>query len=153
MTSAARLSIEEREGRVVLAFAGRLDAATIGPRWRRAARVARQARGRRLVFDLGGVSFCDVSGAAFLAETEAAHNEAAELASPSEQVAGLVQRARAARVAGSQPQAAPPPTAREVTVAAFRVLAGGVSFIGEAAVAVARLPRRRRLLRMADLLR
>ena len=84
---------------------------TIGPLWRRAARVARQARGRRLVFDLGSVSFCDVSGAAFLAETEAAHGEAAELADPPEQVAGLLQRARAARMTGVKPQADPPPTA------------------------------------------
>jgi phospholipid/cholesterol/gamma-HCH transport system permease protein len=153
LNSAARLSIEEREGRVVLAFAGRLDAVTIGPLWRRAARVARQARGRRLVFDLGGVSFCDVSGAAFLAETEAAHGEAAELADPPEQVAGLLRRARAARMTGVKPQADPPPTAGELAISALRLVAAAVGFVGEAAVALARLPRRRRMLRMADLLR
>ena len=75
----ARLSIEAREGRVVLMFAGRLDAAEIGPLWRPAIRAAQQARDRGLAFDLSGVSFCDVSGAAFLAEAEAAHGAAAEL--------------------------------------------------------------------------
>lgn len=153
MTAAARLSVEEREERVALVFSGRLDAATIGPLWRRSVRVAQQARGRRLVFDLGGVSFCDVSGAAFLAETEAAHGEAAELARAQAQVAGLLQRARAARARAPQPEAGPPPTLRQIAGAALLVLAGGIAFLGEAAVALARLPQRRRMLRLPDLLR
>jgi phospholipid/cholesterol/gamma-HCH transport system permease protein len=153
LTSAARLTIEESEGRVVLAFVGRLDAGTIGPLWRRAARAARQARGRTLIFDLGGVSFCDVSGAAFLAETEAAYGDATELAKAPEQVAGLLQRARAARLVRAQPQSGPPPTATQIAVEALRVLGASVAYLGEAAVAVARLPRRRRMLRLSDLLR
>jgi phospholipid/cholesterol/gamma-HCH transport system permease protein len=153
LTSAASLSIEEREGRVVLVFAGRLDAMAIGPLWRRAMRAAQRASGRRLVFDLGGVSFCDVSGAAFLAETEAAHGEAAELAGAQEQVAGLLQRARAALAGGAQPQAGPPRTLGQIAVAALRLLAASIAFLGEAAVALARLPQHQRMLRLPDLLR
>ena len=62
----------------MLAFAGRLDAAAIGPLWRRAMRSGEQARGRQLVFDLSRVTFCDVGGATFLAAIEAAHRRPAE---------------------------------------------------------------------------
>jgi phospholipid/cholesterol/gamma-HCH transport system permease protein len=153
LTQAAHLSIEDREGRVALVFTGRLDAAEIGNLWRPAVRAGQQARGRGLVLDLGGVSFCDVSGAAFLAETEAAHGGAAELVGAQERVAALLERARAARAGGAQPQAGPPPTAREIAVAALRLLAVSVAFLGEMTMAFVRLPRRRRMLRLPDLLR
>jgi phospholipid/cholesterol/gamma-HCH transport system permease protein len=153
LTPAARLTTGEREGRVVLTFTGRLDAAEIGPLWRPAMRAAQQARGRGLVFDLDGVSFCDVSGAAFLAETEAAHGEPAELAGAQERVVGLLQRARAARTGGAQPQAGPPPTLGQIAVTALRLVGVRIAFLGEAAMAFVRLPQRRRMLRLPDLLR
>jgi phospholipid/cholesterol/gamma-HCH transport system permease protein len=147
------LSVEHRHGRVVLVFAGRLDAMAIGPLWRRAVRAGQQARGRGLVFDLTAVSFCDVSGAAFLAETEAAYGEPAELAGANDQIAALLQRTRAARVGGARPLTGPPPTLTQIAVAALRLLAASIAFLGEAAVALSRLPRRRRMLRLPDLLR
>ncbi len=149
----ARLSIEAREGRVVLMFAGRLDAAEIGPLWRPAIRAAQQARDRGLAFDLSGVSFCDVSGAAFLAEAEAAHGAAAELLGAGERVGALLQRARAARAGGAAQAAGPPLTPRQIVAAALRLVAVSVAFLGEAVMAFIRLPRRRRMLRLPDLLR
>ena len=67
MTEPARLSVEQRDGRTVMAFAGRLDAASIGSLWRPAMRAAERARGKPLAFELGAVSFSDVAGASFLA--------------------------------------------------------------------------------------
>ena len=61
-----------------MAFAGRLDAASIGSLWRPAMRAAERARGQPLAFELGAVSFSDVAGASFLAAVEAAHGEAAQ---------------------------------------------------------------------------
>ena len=153
MTEAARLSIEFREGRVALVFAGRLDAAEIGPLWRPAIRAAQQARGRDLVFDLAGVAFCDVGGAAFLAEAEAAHGGPAELQGAEERVSALLRRARAARAGGVPQQASPHPTAMQIAAAALRLVGVSIAFLGEAVVAFARLPGRRRMLRLADLLR
>ena len=66
----------------------------------------------------------------------------------------LLLRARAAAVrrrAGGE--TAPRATARDVIALAFGLLAASIAFIGEAAVAVVRLPARRRMLRMPDLLR
>jgi len=153
LTATASLTSRERDGRAVLVFAGRLDAAGIAPMWRRAMRAAQQARGRGMIFDLGGVSFCDVSGAAFLAETEAAHGTPAELAGAQDRVVELLQRARAALAERSAPPAALPPTPAEFALSALRLVGFSISFLGEAAVAVARLPRRRRMLRVPDLLR
>ena len=58
--------IEQRDGGMVLAFAGRLDAASIGSLWRPAMRAARARARPALAFDLGAVSFSDVAGATFL---------------------------------------------------------------------------------------
>jgi phospholipid/cholesterol/gamma-HCH transport system permease protein len=153
LTATASLSSEERAGRVVFVFAGKLDAAGIAPLWRRALRAAQQARGRSLTFDLGGVSFCDVSGAAFLAETEAAHGGAAELTGAQQKVAELLQRARAALAEGTAPPAGPPPTPAEFALSALRLVGFSIAFLGEATMAFARLPQRRRMLRVPDLLR
>jgi phospholipid/cholesterol/gamma-HCH transport system permease protein len=153
LTQPARLTTEEREGRVALVFAGRLDSAEIGPLWRRAMRAARQARGRGLVFDLGDVSFCDVSGAAFLAETEATHGGTVELIGAQARVAELLQRARDALAGGGTPAVEPPLTLGQVGRAGLRLIAVSVSFLGGAALAFAQLPRHRRMLRVPDLLR
>ena len=153
MTQPTRLSTEEHEGRVVLVFAGRLDGAELGPLWRPAMRAAQQARGRGLVFDLGGVSFCDVSGAAFLAETEATHGGAAELVGAQERVAELLQRARDALAGGGTLPVEPPLTLSQIGRAGLRLIEVSVSFLGGAVLAFVQLPRHRRMLRLPDLLR
>ena len=149
----ARLSIEQRDGSEVLAFAGRLEADTIGALWRQGIRAAQRARGRSLVFDLSGVSFCDVGGAAFLTAVEAAHGEAARLTGADERVAELLARTRDAIRAVRHTTDTAPWTAREILAAALGLVAASIAFLGEAAVAVVRLPARRRMLRMPDLLR
>ena len=153
MTQAAQLSIEQRGDRAVLAFAGRLEADTIGELWRQGIHAAQHAHGKALVFDLTNVSFCDVGGAAFLTAVEAAHGEAAELAGADEHVAALLGRIRAAGQPGRSADLVPPLSAREIISAALGLIAASIEFLGEAVVAVIRLPTRRRMLRMSDLLR
>ena len=90
-----------------MAFAGRLDAASIGALWRPAMRAAERARGQPLAFDLGAVSFSDVGGASFLAAVEAAHGEAAQPIGAQERVMALLLRARAAGQARAGSETAP----------------------------------------------
>jgi phospholipid/cholesterol/gamma-HCH transport system permease protein len=153
LISAASLSVEQRDGRVVLAFTGRLESDTIGAPWHQGMHAGAQARGATLVFDLSGLSFCDVGGATFLAAIEAAHGEPAELIGAEERVVALLQRARAAGQAGRRAEVAAPWTLREVVAAAFGLIAASVAFVGEAAVAIVELPTHRRMLRLPDLLR
>ncbi len=153
LTELARLSIEQRDGRVVLAFGGRMDAKSIGRLWRRAMRAGEKARGRLLVLDLNGVTFCDVAGATFLAAVEAAHGGPAEVAGAEAPVVALLARARAA---GRRPAAAQPVvqlTARQLIVETGRLIGASIAFIGEAAVALGRLPAHRRMLRLPDMMR
>src|SRR4051812_7947627 len=138
---------------MVMAFAGRLDAASIGSLWRPAMRAAERARGQPLAFELGAVSFSDVAGASFLAAVEAAHSEAAQPIAAQERVMALLVRARAAGQTRAGGETAPPATARDFIMLVLGLLAASVAFIGEAAEAVARLPSRRGMLRMPDLLR
>ena len=153
MTTPARLSIEQRDGAVVMAFAGRLDAASIAPLWRSAMRAAEHAREQPLAFDLGGVAFSDVAGASFLAAVEAAHGNAAQLIGAQQGVQALLLRARAAALTSARGDTAARASMRDVVTLAFGLVGSSIAFVGEAAVAVARLPARRRMLRMPDLLR
>ena len=153
MTVPARLSVKEDEGRTVLVLAGRLDAEGAGALWRQAMRAAAHAPGRTLAFDLGAVSFCDVGGATFLAALEAAHGEAAELIGADERVVALLRRARSVGVGSAGSQPVPWPTMRDVVAAGLELVAASIAFLGEAALAVLRLPARRRMLRLPDLLR
>jgi phospholipid/cholesterol/gamma-HCH transport system permease protein len=153
LSGPASLSVEQRDQRVVMAFAGRLDAGSIGAIWRRAMHAAERARGRTLVFDLRGVSFSDVGGASFLASVEAAYGGDAQLVGAQDHVSDLLARARDAgqvHAAGATPARL---TAGQIIRAAFDVLGASAAFVGEAAVAAARLPARRRMLRIPDLLR
>jgi len=136
-----------------MVFAGRLDVASIGALWRPAMHAAESARGQKLAFDLGAVSFSDVGGASFLAAVEAAHGDAAQLIGAQERVRALLLRARAASGAGASGDTVPRASARDVIAMAFGLAAAGIGFVGEAAVAVVRLPWRRRMLRAPDLLR
>jgi phospholipid/cholesterol/gamma-HCH transport system permease protein len=139
----------------VLAFAGRLDTASIGALWRPAIRAAEQARGSKLVLDLSEVSFCDVGGATFLAAIETAHGEVTEAVGSDQRAIALLRRAREA--ARSEPRGASATSAgwtlTDLGRAVFSLIVGSIGFIGEAAVALARLPARHRMLRMPDLLR
>ena len=136
-----------------MTFTGRLEAASVGALWRRAVRAAKQASGRPLVFDLSDVAFCDVGGATFLATIEMAHGDTAQLIGAPAGVVALLLRTRVAERAGIRSDGAPHPAPRDVIFVALRLIADSIGFVGEVAMAIIRLPTRRRMLRIPDLLR
>lgn len=152
MTAVASLSVEQRDGATVLAFAGKLEADAIGTLWRHAIRIAQQAHGKKLAIDLRNVTFCDVGGAAFLAAIETAHGAPAEPIGIEERAMELLRRARIATHAVHPTAPETPFTFTDVAATAFRLLTFSIAFMGEATVAVVRLPARRRMLRLPDLM-
>jgi phospholipid/cholesterol/gamma-HCH transport system permease protein len=146
--SAARLDVEDRGGATVLVVSGHLDAAGAGLLWRQAMRPAR--RGGQLLFDLSGLKFCDMSGAALLLAAEAVHGQPAGIIGASPRIDALLQRARATVTPVPPPASIPKVWVGARALAAFN---DGAAFLGEVMVAVFRLPSRTRMLRWPDLLR
>ncbi len=116
-------------------------------------RSGERARGQPLVFDLSGVTFCDVAGATFLAAVETAHGAPAQAAGAEASLMALLGRARTAGRHSGSPRPVAPLAARELVTETARLIAASVAFIGEAAVALGRLPAHHRMLRMPDLMR
>jgi phospholipid/cholesterol/gamma-HCH transport system permease protein len=147
---APSLAIEQRDGRTVFAFSGRLDAQGVASLWRRTLRAARDAANP--VFDLSRVTFCDVAGAAFLTAAETASGKPAELRGADPKVATLLDRVRE----GAATDGTPPPAAAtigEIAESGLRAAGDGIAFLGEAAIALIRLPARHRMLRLPDFAR
>ena len=149
MQAGASLQQDERDGTTVLILAGHLDAAAAGLLWRQAIRTARRAG--PLALDLTQLDYCDMSGAALLVATEAAHRAPVPLIGASPRIAALLARAR---VAAARPEAARAGSFGAVPGAALiATTADSLAFMGEVAVALLYLPSRIRMLRMGDLLR
>jgi phospholipid/cholesterol/gamma-HCH transport system permease protein len=154
MTGTATLAVRNIGDRAELAFSGRLNAVGVAPLWAAAMEAAAKARGRPLVFDLGGLEFCDMAGATLLAAAEQAHEAPAELRGASEQVRSLVGLARkAATRRPAQAHAVPVMSVRDLLRSGIVAAGAGFTFLGETAVAVARLPARRRMVRGSDFFR
>jgi phospholipid/cholesterol/gamma-HCH transport system permease protein len=168
----AHLSIRQDGGRTTLALSGRLDAAGTGVLWDGVMRAATGAHGQELRFEVAAVEAFDMAGAALLLAAERAYGKPTELAGASPHMTAVLARARRA---GLPPVAATPvtplgpsPGAGADTAAGAAAGAGavagapaaigegvanGVAFLGEAAVAVLRLPGHLRMLRIGDVLR
>ena len=154
----ADLNIAPEDGGTALVFSGRLDAAGAGKLWRPAMRAAAQAHGQRLRLDLAAVEAFDMSGAALLLAAERAYGALPQgshiaLTGASEHATAILERARQANEAANAPDDAARPTLFALLLAGLDVMADGVAFLGEALVAVVRLPSRLRMLRIGDLLR
>jgi phospholipid/cholesterol/gamma-HCH transport system permease protein len=144
----------DRQGAPVLAFAGRLDGEGVALLWSETMRAARQVPpDRSLTFDLASVTLCDMTGAAFLLSAEAAHGAPVTLSDGQEQIHALIERARAAIGNHAAPSPATGPSRWQIGQAGLIAAVDGTAFLGEAVVALMRLPARRRMLRGADLLR
>jgi phospholipid/cholesterol/gamma-HCH transport system permease protein len=176
------MEIQRDHGGTALVFSGRLDAAGAGKLWRPAMRAATRARGQGLRLDLAALEACDMSGAALLLAVERAHGtptgsaptgstpaggtptrstppQGTPTAGPSITLTGasthasaVLALARRAATEAAVPSDAPSPTLFAVLSASLDAMANGVAFLGEAVVAVVRLPRRLRMLRLGDLL-
>jgi phospholipid/cholesterol/gamma-HCH transport system permease protein len=157
--TSASLSVATVGPAQVLSFAGKLDSDGVGAVWDAAHRAAREGAGVHLVMDVSAVTVLDLAGATLLAAVEAAHGadrveERAELRGGDARARALVDRARAAGFAKGPPRPAPPNVKMmHVCNAALTAAVGGVAFLGEAAVAMLMVSRRRRMLRVPDLLR
>lgn len=147
------LTVSDSPDRAVLRFTGALDAAAAAAIWHKAVRAAGAAKGRALVLDLSGVQSCDMAGATLLVAAERAHDAPAELTGAAEQVTALVGLARRAAAPGKASPPPPPITAREVFRTGLYAAAEGFAFLGEATLAVVRLPQRRRMVRVTDFFR
>jgi phospholipid/cholesterol/gamma-HCH transport system permease protein len=166
----------DRDG-TALVFSGRLDAAGAGKLWRPAMRAATRARGQGLRLDLAALEAFDMSGAALLLAVERTHGtptgstptgstptrstppQGTPPAGPSITLTGasahasaVLALARRAATEAAVPSDAPSPTLFAVLSASLDAMANGVAFLGEAVVAVVRLPRHLRMLRLGDLL-
>jgi len=137
----------------ILAFHGHLDVQAAGERWSATLGAARAAPEGTLVLDLAAVESCDIAGAAMLLAAERAHRGPTRIAGASAHVAAVLARARQAASAPAPAAAPPAMDGRQLVRAALAALAGGIAFLGEAALAILRLPARRRLWRMPELLR
>ena len=152
----AELTVADRgsgpNAAVALEFAGQLDAEGIGLLWERAMRAARRARRHSLALDLSRVTLVDTAGAAFLIAIEATHGGEVSLQGEQEQFHALLDRVRAAGTTLPPPVKLPPLRLRDIAGAAWRAAANGIAFLGEAVLALVRLPRNPRVLRAQDLL-
>ncbi len=149
---AATLTTRSDADATVLCFAGSLDSAAAGTLWRDALRAAEAQP--RLILDLAELATCDTTGAALLAELAGrpGNGTTAEIRNATPQVQALLDRVQA--IGPAPPPPAPPrPTWRDVLRASSTAALGGTAFLGEAVVALFRLPARARQFRRADLLR
>lgn len=149
---AASLEVRTEPAGMLLTLTGRLDAEGAGAIWGPALAAAAKARGQALRVDLTAVTLCDMAGAAFLMAMEAEHGAPLALTGETAGTQALLDRARKTPAAPAPASAADfDPLA--ILRAGVAAAADGIAFLGEAVVAIIALPRRRRMLRMADVLR
>lgn len=142
----------EAGGRAVLRLSGRLDALGAAAIWRPVLRAVPPEGA--LTIDLHEVPYCDMAGASLLVAIEAARPAGPRptITGASPRIAALVEAARTASLrTPHRPAAAPRPWAS--LRAGWQAALNGVAFFGELTLAWIRLPGRRRMLRMGDLLR
>lgn len=143
----ARLAARPGSGGTILTLTGVLDAAGTGAMWGEAQKAA--GRGA-VVLELAALEGCDTTGAVLLAQLAARPGSTVQGARP--QVQALLDRV------GKIGPPPPPPVAPHITLrealhGGMVAALGGVAFLGEAALALLRLPARARQFRLADLLR
>jgi len=152
MAQAATLASAVRGEARVLSLRGQLDVAAAGVLWTAALREAAAQPARPLIIDLAGLESCDTAGAALLLAMEQARPGATfDGAHP--HVAAVLERARAALVEPPPPPLVKPVSWRVLIVQGLERAGDGFAYLGEALVAVLRLPTRLRQFRLADLLR
>lgn len=151
--SLAELDVwEEAEGiRAVLT--GRLDAEGAGAIWRRGVAAAAKSRGQALIVDMTAVELCDMAGAAFLLAMETEYGAPLTLAGETPGTRALLERARKTPLAEAPAAEGPAFDPLVILRAGVQAAVEGIAFLGEAVVALVALPRRRRMLRISDLLR
>lgn len=149
----ADLDVLQRAGASVLAFHGSLRATNLGPIWTRTLDAAGRASGAPLVFDVAGVSAFDTVGATLLLQAERLHGGPVTIEGASKTIGALLELVRAVPVADIRPALPVRFRWAELREAVVRGPTDGLAFLGEAMLAIARVPSRRKLVRLGDLLR
>jgi phospholipid/cholesterol/gamma-HCH transport system permease protein len=107
-----------------------------------------------LLIDVTAVGTCDTAGATLLLQAERAHPGPTTISGADPRVAAVLALVRPATDPPSPPPpSGPSPSWREVIVSGLTMCTGGLAYVGEVAVATARLPARRRMFRVGDLVR
>ena len=151
------LDLGEHDDGEVMRFSGQLDLAAVARCWSAALVVARRQPSRPLSIDLAGVESCDTAGATLLLAVEHAHGGTVSIIGATDRVTAVLTMMRSA--AKLSPPAAPqtppcwPLVISTMLGAGLEVGATGLAYLGEVIVALARLPTRRRMFRIADMLR
>ena len=154
---AATLEASEGDDGTVLHFTGSLELADVARLWDTALALARTKSDRRLQIDLTAVSSCDTAGATMLLSVEQAHGGDISWTGAADAVAAVLKMARSAAAITSPISPSTPPSwplvIRTVLIAGLEVGATGLAYLGEVLVALVRLPARRRMFRVGDMLR
>jgi phospholipid/cholesterol/gamma-HCH transport system permease protein len=144
------VNIVEDGAGVTLVFNGRLDAFGIGALWTPVLRAAGNAKGA-LVADLNAVTACDTGGIALLLAAETAHAAPLTLRGGPPQLHELILRVRAAPAPPTRPRQLSAWPDFDVLKRGVTAAADGIAYLGEALVAVAYMPARRRMFRLNDM--
>lgn len=151
----AALSVARDRDATVLKFSGRLDAAGAAQTWAQAMNAVRGASAqRRARIDVSEVSYCDLSGATLLVTLERMGAGGTAITGESEQIRALLERAREAT--NRKPAKPKGPRGFGLLVAiknGFQSALDGAAFLGEALIALARAPLRRRMMQPYEIIR
>ncbi len=153
ITQFARIDASDSGEDRILHFAGELDITSASRLWPDVLLAAKTAKGRRLVFELSNMPGCDTAGATLLLQAERAHDGPTEFRGADERVAAVIALIRPVSEPLPPSPRGPPPSWREVMGEAISTCTGGLAFLGEATVAIGRLPSRRRMFRIGDVVR
>ncbi len=146
--SNASVLVSERDGFRVLTYAGRLDAVGAGRVWKSTMWAARQRL--PLIFDLARVTLCDTAGATMLVFAEEAQGAPARIEGATPEIEAVVMRVRETPRRPVHEAVSRAQTVRQEAMTAYRDVSDVIVYIGEALVALGKLPMRRRMWRGAD---
>ena len=151
------LELSEHDDGVTLRFSGQLDLAAVAGLWNNALLAARREPSRPLLIDLAGVDGCDTAGATLLLAIEHAHGGTTTMRGATDAITAVLAMLRAAAIIAplAPPQTPPswPMVIRTVLTGGIEVAATGLAYLGEVILALMQLPARRRMFRIADMLR
>jgi phospholipid/cholesterol/gamma-HCH transport system permease protein len=155
MTSAALAVSDGNDGRRILALSGHLDAASIPAVWPEAVRALRDAGTRPIVVDGAGVEYCDGAGVALFVDLlRQPHPASVEVANLRPAVDALLRQFDASVFAHDfDPEPPRRPAIEEVGFVSAGILHDmrqQVSFVGEAAAALAFAARHPSTIRWRD---
>ena len=146
----ASASVNAATDPATVSLSGRLDRTAVEAIWTTTLRDLRRRAPRDLVIDLTAVSGCDTAGATLLAAIERTATGQVTLRGGTAPITRLLEQARTMTAPTVVP-AGPKPTLHDLIQAVRGASLGGIAYLGEAVVALTRLPANRRMFRPSEL--